>query len=96
MGKTSFLNAHKENINNGGKRKVAIFIGCLGNYNYRQVGDSLLTILKHLEIDAFLGFIPPRTRVLPPKVLMSSPMGRSSVNWRGRRFLPYPLPPEGM
>jgi glycolate oxidase iron-sulfur subunit len=54
MGKTSFLNAHPENINNGGKRKVAVFIGCLGNYNYRQVGDSLLKILKHLEIDAFL------------------------------------------
>jgi len=33
---------------------VAIFIGCLGNYNYRQVGESLLSILKHLEIDAFL------------------------------------------
>ena len=52
--KTSFLNAHKENISNGGKRKVAIFIGCLGNYNYRNIGDSLLEILEHLEIDAFL------------------------------------------
>ena len=54
LGKTSFLNAHPENIDNGGKRKVAIFIGCLGNYNYRQVGESLLSILKHLEIDVFL------------------------------------------
>ena len=52
--KTSFLNAHPENINNGGKRKVAIFIGCLGNYNYRGIGDSLLEILEALEIDAFL------------------------------------------
>ncbi len=52
--KTSFLNSHKENINNGGKRKVAIFIGCLGNYNYVDVGNSLLEILEHLEIDAFL------------------------------------------
>ena len=52
--RTSFLNSHKENINNGGKRKVAIFIGCLGNYNYKNVGDSLLEILKVLEIDAFL------------------------------------------
>ena len=52
--KTSFLNAHPENINNGGKRKVAIFIGCLGNYNFRNIGDSLLEILEHLEIDAFL------------------------------------------
>lgn len=52
--KTSFLNSHPENIDNGGKRKVAIFIGCLGNYNYVNVGNSLLEILEHLEIDAFL------------------------------------------
>jgi len=52
--KTSFLNSHAENIDNGGKRKVAIFIGCLGNYNYKNVGDSLLEILETLEIDAFL------------------------------------------
>ena len=52
--RTSFLNAHPENISNGGKRKVAIFIGCLGNYNFRNIGDSLLEILATLEIDAFL------------------------------------------
>lgn len=52
--KTSFLNSHKENIDNGGKRKVAIFIGCLGNYNFVNVGNSLLEILAHLGIDAFL------------------------------------------
>ena len=52
--KTSFLNSYPENINNGGKRKVMIFIGCLGNYNYKGIGDSLLEILKVLEIDAFL------------------------------------------
>jgi len=52
--KTSFLNSYPENISNGGKRKVAIFIGCLGNYNYKSIGDSLLEILETLEIDAFL------------------------------------------
>ena len=52
--KTSFLNSHEENIDNGGKRKVAVFIGCLGNYNYKKVGESLLEILETLEIDAFL------------------------------------------
>jgi len=52
--KKSFLNSHPETIENGGKRKVAIFIGCLGNYNYKDVGDGLLEILEHLEIDAFL------------------------------------------
>jgi len=52
--KKSFLNSHAESIDNGGKRKVAVFIGCLGNYNYVDVGNSLLEILEHLEIDAFL------------------------------------------
>jgi len=52
--KVSFLNSHQENIDNGGKRKVAVFIGCLGNYNYVNVGNSLLEILEHLGIDAFL------------------------------------------
>ena len=52
--KKSFLNSHPENIQNGGKRKVAVFIGCLGNYNYVDVGNSLLEILESLEIDAFL------------------------------------------
>ena len=54
LGKTSFLNAHPELIENGQKRKVAIFIGCLANYNYTAIGKSLLSILEHLEIDAFI------------------------------------------
>lgn len=54
MGKTSFLNAHPELIENGGKRKVAVFIGCLANYNYTTIGEGLLDILEELEIDAFL------------------------------------------
>ena len=54
LSKTSFLNSHEEHIDNGGKRKVAIFIGCLGNYNYTNIGDSLLEILETLGIDAFL------------------------------------------
>ena len=52
--KTSFLNSYEENITHGGKRKVAIFIGCLANYNFKGIGDSLLEILETLEIDAFL------------------------------------------
>lgn len=35
-------------------RRVAIFIGCLSNYNYVQVGESLLMILGKLGIEAFL------------------------------------------
>ena len=55
MGKTSFLNTHKQElIDNGSKRRVAVFIGCLANYNYTTIGEGLLDILKHLEIDAFI------------------------------------------
>ncbi|PAV00501.1 glycerol-3-phosphate dehydrogenase [Helicobacter sp. TUL] len=36
------------------KRRVAIFIGCLANYNYVNVGESLLKILKALDIEAFV------------------------------------------
>lgn len=54
MGKTSFLNSYPENIPHGGKRRVAIFIGCLANYNYTEIGKGLLEILEALEIDAFI------------------------------------------
>lgn len=54
MGKTSFLNSYPENISHGGKRKVAIFIGCLGNYNYTEIGKGLVEILEALGIDAFI------------------------------------------
>lgn len=35
-------------------KKVAIFIGCLSNYNYTQVGDSLIRILERLNIEAII------------------------------------------
>jgi len=54
MGKKSFLNSYPELTDNGGKRKVAVFIGCLANYNYTGIGSSLMTILEALEIDAFI------------------------------------------
>jgi len=54
MSRRSFLNSYPENTSNGGKRKVAIFIGCLGNYNYTGIGSSLMEILEALEIDAFI------------------------------------------
>jgi len=52
--KKTFLKKYPENINSSGKRKVAIFIGCLANYNYVEVGDSLVKILKFLDIDIFI------------------------------------------
>lgn len=56
LSKKSFLNKYPEEIRHGGRRRVAIFIGCLANYNYTSVGDSLIKILEELEIDAY---IPP-------------------------------------
>jgi len=50
----TFLNSHPEVIKNGGKAKVAIFIGCLANYTYTDIGKALLKILKTLEVDAYL------------------------------------------
>ena len=55
----SFLNSHPENItyhtdSTKDVTKVAIFIGCMGNYAYTNIGKSLLTILEKLEIDAFI------------------------------------------
>jgi glycolate oxidase iron-sulfur subunit len=54
LGKISFINKYPEEITHGGKRRVAIFIGCLANYNYTDIGDSLIAILKELGIDAFI------------------------------------------
>jgi len=50
----SFLNSYPENIEVDKKRKVAIFIGCLANYNYTDIGHSLVYILKELGIDIFI------------------------------------------
>jgi len=52
--RSSFLNSHKEDYRYGSLKRVAIFIGCLANYNYTEVGDSLVEILKELRIDTFL------------------------------------------
>ena len=54
LGKISFLNKYPQDIDHGNNRKVAIFIGCLANYNYTTIGDSLIEILKELKIDAFI------------------------------------------
>jgi len=48
------MNKYPEEISHGAKRRVAIFIGCLANYNYTGIGDSLIDILRELGIDAFI------------------------------------------
>ena len=54
LAKKTFLNSHPDVIHNGGKGKVGIFIGCLANYMYTDIGKSLLEILKELQIDVYL------------------------------------------
>ncbi len=56
MVSTSFLNAYQEHIvpPQKPKQRVAIFIGCLANYNYRGIGDSLVYILERLGIEIFI------------------------------------------
>ena len=49
----SVLNSYPEKIDHGGKGRVAIFIGCLANYNYTDIGHGLVKILKELKIDIF-------------------------------------------
>ena len=53
----SFLNSYPANIkskSNTPKGKVAIFIGCMGNYAYTNIGRSLLFILEKLELDVMI------------------------------------------
>jgi len=57
----SFLNKYPANIPAANKKieetkknKVAIFIGCMSNYTYTNTGDSLVKILKKLELDIMI------------------------------------------
>ncbi len=58
--KKSFLNSYPEHIpvpqgdQPSKPKKVAIFIGCLGNYNYEGIGKSLVEILQALNIEIFI------------------------------------------
>jgi glycolate oxidase iron-sulfur subunit len=53
--KKTFLKKYPEKIKaSNPQKKVAIFIGCLANYNYTEVGDALIKILKFLDIDILI------------------------------------------
>jgi glycolate oxidase iron-sulfur subunit len=55
MKQKSFLKKYPETIPaKNPKKRVAIFIGCLANYNFVEVGDSLVKILKELDVDIFI------------------------------------------
>lgn len=55
----SFLNKYPEKLTfsthqESQEKKVAIFIGCMGNYAFTNIGDALVKILKTLEIDTII------------------------------------------
>ncbi len=57
----SFLNKYPQNIFTKNKKeikskknRVAIFIGCMSNYTYTNTGDSLVKILKKLELNIMI------------------------------------------
>ncbi|MDR2904422.1 MAG: (Fe-S)-binding protein [Helicobacteraceae bacterium] len=50
----SFLKTYPERMDFGGDRTVAVFVGCMANYAYTGVGDSLLYILRCLGINVFI------------------------------------------
>jgi len=58
MAKTSFLNSYAEEIlapkQEEKNMRIALFIGCLANYNYTGIGDSLVEVLSKLNIDVFI------------------------------------------
>ncbi len=55
VSKTSFLNSHQEHIEaKNPKQKVAVFIGCMANYSYTNIGDSLVRILEKLNVDILI------------------------------------------
>lgn len=49
--KKSFLNSHEEFIDNGGEKTIGLFIGCMGNYAYTNIGESILKICESLKIN---------------------------------------------
>ncbi|MFV0482216.1 MAG: (Fe-S)-binding protein [Campylobacteraceae bacterium] len=53
----SFMESYPEKTKNSKEEKaktVAIFAGCLTNYNYTKIGSSLMEILAELKINAFI------------------------------------------
>lgn len=48
----SFLNSHKEIIKViNPAQKIGLFIGCMGNYAYTEIGESIIKICKELKIE---------------------------------------------
>lgn len=48
--KRSFLRSHADIIGSS-KRKIGLFIGCMGNYAYTNIGESIIKIAKALDIE---------------------------------------------
>ncbi|TKX30702.1 (Fe-S)-binding protein [Campylobacter estrildidarum] len=54
LNKKSFLNSNLDFIDNGGKKTIGLFVGCLANYSYIETANSILKIAKELKINVDL------------------------------------------
>jgi len=52
--KKSFLNSHKDFIDNNGEKTIGFFVGCLANYFYTDTANSVLKIAKELNLNVDL------------------------------------------
>ncbi len=48
------LDKYPEYIGAGGKKRVALFVGCSVNYVHTDIADSAIEVLKSLNVDIFL------------------------------------------
>ncbi len=48
------LDKYPEYIDAGGKKRIALFVGCSVNYIHTDIADSAIEVLKSLNVDIFL------------------------------------------
>lgn len=54
LAEKSVIETYPEYINTNGKRKVALFLGCSINYSNTAIADSVINVLKKLNVSVFL------------------------------------------
>ncbi len=54
LAEKTVLEKYPEDVNNGRKQKVGLFIGCSINYSNTDIADSAIDVLEKLEISIFI------------------------------------------
>lgn len=55
VSKKSFLNSHEELVKaDNPKQKAAVFIGCMANYSYTNIGDALVRVMHRLNVEILI------------------------------------------